>query len=470
MQVKIADTTASQVFGGPPTRQLLKVSSGEFAGRAIVLLQTENNQIRFAYADRPYSAWSTLAEVTSQTADFGFDALMDDSGNVYVVYCEQTTNYIVLKKLSFSAGIWTVGDAVYVYNGGVSVAPSIARTSGGKLLVSFSRLSAGYFDIQVKSSSDSGQTWGTGPGDAGDSLRTGLPAGTSKVVAGPSKVHVVYCGTGTDLFVQSQSIAGGSWSGEFVIASGSGIDEHFDAAVSGEGLLGVVFDAQQLKYREYDGSNWSSLITLDESEVEFPQLKFENNIPVVVYLSDEGDNQSVVKYSHRATGEFSSPAILDSSTGDFESVVAYDAVSCSYADLTAASSSETAGDVFHPQTGVLLKNIGDAVYFGLSRKFRNANVILSTAGAGGAVTYSYFDGVNWKAFALVGGAFNFDAISKNLIFWSDLNSIPADWQKCTVNGGSMFWVRVEAGSAFTSGPVGSRITSQSDLRELSVGR
>ncbi len=470
MQVKITETTASTALAGPTSRRLFTVPSGQFAGRMLALLQTEDNQIQFAFADKPHLSWSSLAEVTSESADFGFDAVMDANGNVFVAYCERSTNFLAVRKLTFGGVSWSVGDAAYIYNGGVAIAPSITIDTNGRLLVSWSRLASGYFDIQVKTSTDSGQTWGTGPTDIGDTLRTGLSAAASKIAVGPTGVHVVYSGTGSDLFIRSQPLSGGSWSDEFTIASGSGLDDHFDVAVSSDGLLGVVFDAQQLRYREYDGSNWGSVSILDESEGLYPQLKFEKNIPVVIYLSEEGDNQSVIKCSHRTTGTFSAAEILDTTTGDLADVLAYDTISSSYSDLTGAASSGTPSDVYHPLTGSLLKNAGDAVYLGMNVRFRSVNVVLSSVGIGGTVTCSYFDGTTWKAFTPAGGSFNFDTSNKSLLLWADLNSIPGDWQKCSVDGSRRFWVKAEVVSGFSAGPIGSQITAKTDLRELTVGR
>ena len=51
----------------------------------------------------------------------------------------------------------------------------------------------------------------------------------------------------------------------------------------------AVFDANGIKYREFDGSNWGSLTTLDSNEGTFPQITFSNNVPVVVDQLEVGE-------------------------------------------------------------------------------------------------------------------------------------------------------------------------------------
>jgi hypothetical protein len=43
----------------------------------------------------------------------------------------------------------------------------------------------------------------------------------------------------------------------------------------------VAFDHGQLKYREYDGVNWGSIVTLDSDGGDFPQMLFNDNVPAV---------------------------------------------------------------------------------------------------------------------------------------------------------------------------------------------
>ncbi len=470
MLTKIAETTALNGLSSAPSRKLLRVKNGQYAGRLLALVHSSANEIVFRYADRPYTSWAPSVTAADDAANVPFDTVMDDDGNVYLVYSEQSTYYLVSKKLTFAGGTWTVGSKVYVFNGAVSMAPSVAIESSGKLWVSWSQLSAGYFDIKVKESDDGGLTWGSGPGDAGTALRTGMTEGHSRVAITPSQIFVIYTGTGTDILVRSQPVGGGGWSDELIIASGSGIDGAFDAAVSGDGILGVVFDCGQLRYREFDGSNWSSVVTLDETEGEYPQLIFSGNVPFVTYLSELDSNRTLIKYTHRRTGAFVNPEVLEKRASEYDNVVLYETGSASYADLTAEASSDSVADVFHPSSGCLVKVAGDAIYIGQDQPFRFVTFLLSTPGVGGTVSYCYHDGSHWKGFTPAGGNYNLDLNQKSVPLWPDFSSVPADWQRTVIDNIDRFWVRIEVVSSFSSGPIGTSITAVSAVKAIACAR
>lgn len=106
----------------------------------------------------------------------------------------------------------------------------------------------------------------------------------------------------------------------------------------------------------------------------------------------------------------------------------------------------------------------------MNNRFRYMKALLSSVSSGGTVFYSYWDGTTWKTFTPTGGAFPFDAVSKDLLLWPDYTSIPSDWQAVAVNGVSAYWIKVEALTTFTNGPIGSQITTYSDLQGLCVRR
>lgn len=470
MQKKITETTGSYGLGMPPGRKLLRVSSGQYAGRLVAIMQTSSGEIKYSYADRPYTSWSSLTVIATAAADQPCDCVMDNDGHIHVVYSENSTEYLVTRKLTFSGGTWSVGSKVTVYNGYPSRYPSLAIETGGKLWVSWTRIDGGVRYAHAKSSTDGGATWGSGPSDSGDALTAGASSAYSKVLVGPNDIHVVYTNGGLNLSIRSQPIAGGNWTGEYNIATGTTFDQHFDAAISSDGSLGVVFDHGQLKYREHNGVSWGSVVTLDSDGGDFPQLLFSDGVPAIVYLSSLASDQVLVKCTTRATGSFSSPAVLDERAKQFDSVTLYDASAASYADLTNAAGSSSTADIYHPNSSVLIKDSGDIIYLGMDQRFRYVKFLLSTAGSGGTVVYSYWDGSNWKAFTPTGGSFNLDSTDKNLLLWDDYVSMPGDWQKKLVNGQTRFWLKIEVDSAFTTGPIGSQITAASDLQAFIVRR
>lgn len=470
MQKKITETTAQNGLGQAPGKKLLKVSAGEFAGRLAALIQTAAGTINLYYADAPFTVWSAPLSIASDAVDDAFAAAIDASGNIHIFYTEVTTEYLVTKKLSFAAGIWTVGGKITIYNGNPSDFPTAAIEPVGRIWVSHTRYNGGLRYVYVKYSDDGGATWSSVAADPGTSLSTGFISAYSKIVAGPNELYVIYTAGGTDLFFTKRAISGGSWSSASIIAGTGTFDNHFDIFCNSEGLLGVVFDNDQLRYREYDGINWSSITTLDSDGGTFPQIDFFGNVPVAVYLHQYASGQIELKYTTKQSGSFAAPAVLDRGAKVFDNVTLYDSVSNGYADLTGPAASATSADIIHPATAALVKAFGDSIYLGLSKKYRYVRFLLSTAGIGGSVNYSYWDGNVWKAFVPQGGNFNLNAVDKQLLLWTDFESMPADWQLNPVNNIIRFWVRLKVDTAYTTAPVGSQITALSNLLGLSVRR
>jgi hypothetical protein len=268
----------------------------------------------------------------------------------------------------------------------------------------------------------------------------------------------------------SYPLEGGSWSSELNIRGGYAISDGFDLAVTNTGRPAVLFFETGLHYLEFDGSAWNPEITIDSGACSFPQLRFENGDPAAVYLLEKATGQIQPMYSTRRTGVFSTPAVIDDRMSTFDKVILYNAGASSYQDVTTAASDATPGDLSHPTSTCALKDVGDKMYLGMNQAFRYMRVLLSTTGVGGAVAYSYFDGVNWVAFAPASGGYNFDSADHELLLWTDYNTIPEVWQKTPVNGSSNFWVKVEVTTGFSTGPVGTQMTAISDLRAICLRR
>lgn len=470
MLKKITTTTSAGSFGSPPGKKIFKIESGEYANRMIVILKTSNSEIKFATADKPYTAWSAMTTIVNDAEIAPFDAVIDSAGNVHLVYIEQTTKYLVTVKLTYANGTWTVGSKVYIYNGAQTNYPSVAIDSSGELWVAYIKIVTGNFDLYIKNSSDSGATWTAGATSDGTLLKAAASNVAPKVLPSADYLYVVYSLDWSDIKLRAKPSGGSTWGSEFTVASGASLDEHFDAAITPEGLLGIVFDDNAIKYREYDGSNWGSVIVIDASGGEFPQLVFQNNIPIIYYLSAYNSDQIDIKYSHRATGTFSAPQTLSSNRTLFEKLLLYNYSAASYEDLTSAAGNATPADIVHSQNGKFLSQAGDVAYLGLASKFRFIKFLLSTAGAGGVVTYNYWDGSNWVAFTPDNGAFNLDFADYDLLLWDDLNSIPLDWQKSIINGNNLFWIKVETTADFSTAPIGSQITAISDIEAVNIRR
>lgn len=468
MQYHLTNSTATYKAGISTVKRLFRIASGQYAGRVVVLLQTSASEVKLSYCDYQYSAWSAPAIVISDIADYPFDAIMSESGHIYVVYSLGTTNDLVLRKLTFSEGSWSAGSMNTIYNGDDNYFPSINAEPSGRLWVSWSRLSGGQYYINAKYSDDDGVTWPTGPTSPGTTLTSGGDSAYSKIIARDSYNYCVYALGATKLAYRKKHFSITLWDSEEAIATGTGLDSNFDAAVSEDERIGVIFDDDKIRYREYDGSAWGTILDVDGNGGEFPQIRFINNVPYLIYLSSFGSGQKKILYSRRASGDFSAPAVLDRRKTVFSRVYCYRAVSGGYSDLTAAAGNSNAADIYHSDSGVIFKDIGDSLYLGLDEKFHYLKIILSTISSGGTVSWQYFNGQEWVSFAPSGGNYNFTAADKELLLWDDYNSIPSNWQKLSVNGIEKLWIRAVVLSPFTTGPIGTQITSISNIAAMAL--
>ena len=470
MQEKILNTTAVNGLGYPTGRMLLKVESGQYSGRLAAILQTAPGELKYTYADYPYASWSSPTTITTDSSDQPFDCVMDENFSIHLVYSETGTDYLVTRKLTYSNGLWSVGSKVTIYNGDTSYFPSVTIENSGKLWVAWTKKAGGVRTPHVKSSSDGGATWGSGAGDAGTSLTAGASSAFTKLIIDNSNIHAVYTEATVKLAIRSLPISGGSWTTEYVISSGTFLEEHFDIALGSDKRIGIVWDDQAIKYSEYNGDSWSAISTIDADGGIYPQLKFSGNTPMVIYLSEFANDQKIIKQSARQSGVFSTPAVLDGRAKQFDSVVLYETTSSTYENLTSESSSAVTGDIIHSESNALASSSGDIIYLGMDEKFRYLNILLSTAGTGGSVNYSYWDGNNWSAFTPAGNGFNLDATDKDLLLWTDFSSMPQDWQKRQINNANRFWLKIEVTSDFSTPPVGSQITAISNINALILRR
>lgn len=465
MQKKIADTTATDGLGSSMQAKLFAIATGNYAGRRVALIQSSPNEIKLAWSDAPSAGWSSPSTVAADAGDCSFDARMASNGDIYLVYSEQTTSYLVTRRLTFSSGLWSVGTKVIVYSGTQCFDPSIAIEPGGRVWVSFSRFVTPNRWIHVKASNDSGATWGSGANDAGDQISNGSMFAWSKIVIDASRVRVVYHDQDWALYVRSQPLSGGIWSSAVTVANGSSLSS-FDAAVGADNRLGIAWCGDQFYYRESYGDNWGAVAVIESHPIVSPQVLFEGNIAAIVYLDDMGGDMKVARFCDRRTGNFGSSKILDGRSAPFDSVLLYHAASATYQDVTSQAVSWVAGDVYHASSGCLLKDAGDTMYLGMDAPFRVARLILSQTGAGGSIQISYWDGANWEAFTPASGNPNLGSSASDILMWTDYASLPDDWQKRLVNSRRRYWVKIEVISGFSTGPIASQISAAADATQM----
>ncbi|MDD4050781.1 MAG: hypothetical protein PHR28_02625 [candidate division Zixibacteria bacterium] len=464
----IAQSSAQYPLGIPPGRKCLVVPSGPYAGWAAVLYAASASAIKLVSTDAPYTTFATPIDVVDDAADTPFDAFMASDGDIYVAYIVTGTNDLGFVKLTFADGVWTAGTSVTVFTADDCSCPSICRLTTNQLWIAYTRLNGGLYYVSAKMSLYDGESWGTIT-DPGDTLTSGSSATCAAMVEQNLRHYVFYTDGGSKLAYRYKGNGGILWESETILASGSGFDDRFSVAISGDGRIGVGYvNSSGLRFREYSGSTWSAEATVENGALSVPAVAYRGGDAFLIFTRNSSDQLRPLMVSHKEASGFSTPAALDTRKGDLKKLLVYHAGAGTYQDKTEQAASETSGDVLHSVSGGLLDEVGDALYLGQDEPFNAIYLQLSTAGAGGEVVWKYWDGQGWKAFSPASGTWHFSLSEQDLILWNDYSSLPADWQKREISGHACYWIAVTVTAAFTTVPVGSRITAVSDLKACST--
>lgn len=470
---KLLDTVNSYYATGiQPQAKLFTVPSGQYRDRVIAIYPKTSNSLVYVWADPPYQSWSDPVEIVTNSADYPCSAFMDSNGNIYLVFTQQTTLALLELKMTFSSGSWSIGTVNTVCNASQNCYPSITKDSINRLWVSWTYYDAvaeKYF-VHAKSSTNDGATWGSGPSDPGTALTNGSLSCFSQLIFQSPYIRCFYSDDSTLLAYRSFELSGSVWSSQQTVYSGSTIDDNFHADLSSDHKVGIVFPgSSSLLYKEFDGSNWSGVFTVEDSLTVSPTIKFFDTKPFVFFAKNIGTGQNQIFYSYKEGSSFVSSEALEGGQKTFDRVFCYDdSATNKFADRTTEAGNSTVADVYHPTSNSLVKDVGDAFYMGMDRKFNLAKAILSTAGITGQVSWQYWNGESWTNFTPYSGAYHLDSQDKMVILWEDLSSVPSDWQQCPVNLVSKFWVRVLVTTGFTTTPVGTQITAVPEVKYLNA--
>ncbi len=472
---RLIDTVSSYYASGiQPQAKLFKVPSGQYRDRVIALYPKTANRLVYVWADPPYESWSDPEDLATDSADYPCSACMDSEGHVYVAYTQQTTLVLLELKMTFSSGSWSPGSVNTVCNVGENYYPSITKDSIDRLWISwtyYDSVAQRYF-VHVKSSTNDGASWGSGPSDPGTELTNGSASCYSQLIFQSPYVHCFYSDDSTLLAYRSFELSGSVWSSAQAVYSGSAIDDNFHADLSSDQKVGIVFPgSSSLLYREFDGSNWSGVFTVEDSLALSPAIRFFNSIPFVFFTRTIGTGQNQVFCSYKEGSSFVAAAPFEKGQKPFDRAFCYDdSATDKFADLTTQASDSTAADVYHPACDALVEDVDDAFYMGMDQKFNLAKIILSTSGIAGQASWQYWNGESWTDFTPYSGAYHLDSPDKMVILWQDLHSTPWDWQQSLVNGVSKFWVRILVTAGFTTAPVGTQITAVPEGKYLNAIR
>lgn len=457
----INNSTAFYGTGLSIQHKLFKIKSGQYAGRMAAVYPIEPSTIVLSYADPPYLNWSNPKYIIYDSADYPAACWMDADGDIFIVYTQADTLSLVSKRIYFSNASWISETTGIVCASDSNFYPNLFRDGYGRLWVSWTRLSIGTYYLNCKASVDDGGQWGAGPEDLGYSMATSQLPIFSRFEYLPTYIYCFYTKDGASLMYRRFEIAGSVWHSETEVFSGSNLGGNFNTAVSDDLRVGLTFaEDSGLYFKDFDGASWSGNHLLDSDVSLAPVVIYNGAVPFVFYGKEIGPQQSQMYYCFKNGAIFTAPARVTGELSSFDRVLCYrpDAMAQHY-DRTTAAADDTPADIYHPDTGKLLQDSGDALLLGQADRFNQVHIALSTNGAGGVVRWYYWDGSNWKNFTPSSGDYNFDSSPAEVRLWEDGSQIPSDWQSSVIAGHSKFWIRVAVNSDFGTAPVGTQITA-----------
>jgi len=124
------------------------------------LYLNSSSEIVLKSSDYPYTIWSAPQVAASNCYDSPFSALIDNAGNIYLVFTASDRK-IKCVKLIFAGGAWNVGSPVNVVSVDHNYNPFVAKDDGGGLWCFFINhrvsIDSNYY-VRVITSSDDGQS------------------------------------------------------------------------------------------------------------------------------------------------------------------------------------------------------------------------------------------------------------------------------------------------------------------------
>ena len=437
---------------------------------AFLYASTPNN-ITLAVADFPYLEFSSPIDIITDAADTPFDATIDSDGNILLTYIGVTAGDLRFVRLDFAGGSWSAGTPITVYSSDECSYPHIFKFSTGTLWLTFTRYSSGAYYLSAKASGDNGDTWSP-ESDPGKTLTSGNSQQVyGLMVESGLTSYVFYSEGGSKIAYRSLPDSVVLWNSEVVLATEGGYDEQINAAVAADGRIGLTYiSSSGLKFREYSGSAWSGENSLESGSVFWPEVKYQDGEAYVIYACETASGLLESRYVRTQDGQFGSAVVLDDRRSALSAVLVYSSSAGSYEDKTVEAASDDSADVIHSVSGALLSLTDDAVYIGLDQPFNFVHINLATTGSGGQVSWKYFDGQVWQTFSPSGGDWHFSASSRDVLLWDDYQSIPSDWQKNTISGGSRYWIAIVTTTSFSTAPVGTRLTAIANTGAMIQGR
>ena len=271
----------------------------------------------FTSASDAYLYYVTSANGTTWSAPVAIDndayghvtasSYMDASGNVYLVYYLNYNTYLGLKEVEFTyngSGSWTMGTKYTIdsNSSGVDQDPSILLDNSGTLWVAYNKLvAASTYAVDVSTSTTSGTTWSSPTQVSATSTSNFVP--TLALYNQQYPVLAYF----NNVTIYSQFYNGSSWSSAVTVDAGS-VAASFHIQSIGNNVMYVGARSQYglLKYSLFNGSTqtWPALTTISASanDTYYPNVVTDGTDAWTLYGHYNGSTNNYDIYERKWNG------------------------------------------------------------------------------------------------------------------------------------------------------------------------
>lgn len=419
------------------------------------------------------NTWQDKLQVTPKKEVFA-DAVIAPNDDIYVIYATNadkagSNNDVAFMKLIYLSEFddWMIDTTTVVYDANSSTGAfnSVIARDDSYLWVAYRYYDGLNYSIEIRYSSDDGQTWN-------HALQVDTPGPNADETATFShfedKLALIYYHQDVQFKWRwrNNSDPPTVWQDPQLIRQlSSSLPSKSDYSVGSDqwGRMHMLFNEKGIKYSHYESGGWDANPTTLSTSGGYPTLTTNGTDLWAIWQESIGSSQNtlVSKRYHDDT-QIWDPAISQVSHPSEQKASRffnYSSLFGTFNDGTSQAGNANKGDMKHPATGLLLRDYDDAVYFGGTVPFAYLRIELSVSGAGGAVNWEYWNGITWAVFTPVSGPYHFTAKASTRL-WSNADSVPLDWTVASVNGSDpLYYVRARVEVPYNTGPVGTQITS-----------
>ena len=288
MSVNLGTSTSQYATTRACQRKIVKASNGTL----LLFVTTTVNKIQYKKSTDngdSWGAWIDVETTYAQSSSSGIDVVIDDSDNIYLVWIN-TNNTVYLKKLTYSAGAWSVGTRRTVSTTTYWL-PTIVKRSSGQLFVTHAHTHSGINDLHACWSDDDGVTWN----ESFHQVSTGYLNfnDISSIIIGTTVWAIIKYGA-TNLIYNIWDDNTNTWGSNQTIASVSQYYGRLGVGKVSDSEIYVATDTGSgIKVFKYTGTWDSGTLLSDGSTDVSSSVSIVDNKPVVIWADYDGSQYDI---------------------------------------------------------------------------------------------------------------------------------------------------------------------------------